>query len=95
MDSERKPVNFYDLPEEKEGVERGEKVGLRPARLPNRGAPELVLTRKPSTKTSLGTKLDTIILEDAREFCRAKGITFASFLEVAIVDELAKLRGDS
>lgn len=43
-----------------------------------------------STKTAIGTKLDNDILKRARDFCHENGITFASFLEVAIVDELEK-----
>ena len=43
-----------------------------------------------SRKTAIGTKLDNDIVKRARDFCHANGITFASFLEVAIVDELDK-----
>ena len=42
------------------------------------------------TKTAITTKVDTELLEQIREFCHVNGITFASFVEVALAEELRK-----
>ena len=46
------------------------------------------------TKTAVTSKVDTQLLEQIREFCHVREITFASFLEVALAEELQKQLGN-
>ena len=78
----RQPVNFYESGEAAEQVQSAP-IGFR--------GPGFKAARE-ETKIAVGTKIDKVLLKAARDFCHEKGITFASFVEVAFVDELEKQR---
>lgn len=97
---ERKSVNFYaPLMEEQEEPPIAKIAERKLARkaVPA-AAPEMVLGFKSAattaTKTVFSTKVDTGTLETVRDFCHGRRITFASFVEVALSEELRKQLGN-
>ncbi len=95
--TDKAKVHFYSKDNDETDLTTPGKLGAdeltSKAWAPTFRGPAFKKLRAP-TKTAITTKVDTQMLEQIRGFCNKRGITFASFVEVALAEELRKQLGN-